>query len=47
MPYTGVLLSHSTSTAFGPGRLAKRQTLNTSESRYQTPKKSRNPASIR
>src|SRR5438067_9649307 len=47
MPYTGFGLNHSVSTARGPGRLAKRQTLNTSESRNQAPKKSANPTSIR
>src|SRR3954471_17482433 len=47
MPYTGFGLNHSTSTCRGPGRLAKRQTLNTSESRNQAPKKSANPTSIR
>src|SRR5438045_2068142 len=47
MPYTGLGLNHSTSTCRGPGRLAKRHTLNTSERRNQAPKKSANPTSIR
>src|SRR5687767_2521236 len=47
MPYTGFGLNHSTSTARGPGRLAKRQTLNTSESRNQAPKNIAKPSSIR
>src|SRR5919197_5341156 len=47
MPYTGFGLNHSTSTCRGPGRLAKRQTLNTSESRNQAPKKSPKPTSMR
>src|SRR5256885_12202649 len=47
MPYTGFGLNHSVSTARGPGRLAKRQTLNTSESRNHAPKKSANPTTIR
>src|SRR5687768_48497 len=47
MPYTGLGLNHSISTCRGPGRLAKRQNLNTSESRNQAPKNSMNPTSIR
>src|SRR6185503_9414419 len=47
MPYTGLGLNHSVSTALGPGRLAKRQNLNTSDSRYQAPKNSAKPISIR
>src|SRR3954469_1008766 len=47
MPYTGCGLNHSTSTWRGPGRLAKRQNLKTSESRNQAPKNSANPTSIR
>src|SRR6187431_1732058 len=47
MPYTGLGLNHSVSTALGPGRLAKRQNLNTSDSRYQAPKNSAKPTSIR
>src|SRR5437764_12220813 len=47
MPYTGFGLNHSSSTARGPGRLAKRQTLNTSDSRNHTPKNSAKPTSIR
>src|ERR687886_541821 len=47
MPYTGWGLNHSIRTWRGPGRLAKRQNLNTSESRNHAPKKSANPSSIR
>src|SRR6185437_5576307 len=47
MPYTGCGLNHSTSTWRGPGRLAKRHTLNTSDSRNQPPKNSVNPTTIR
>src|SRR5918912_3739392 len=47
MPYTGCGLNHSVNTCFGPGRLAKRQTLKTSERRYQAPKKSAKPTSMR